>query len=82
MNLNKSIAVVGPLANTASWQSIPQLTNDGDWADNPLPQGVSVEKMAELVAEYSGYLFPEVPLLNGFCLMIRRGALDKVGLVD
>ena len=82
MNLNKSIAVVGPLANTASWQSIPQLTNDGDWADNPLPQGVSVEKMAELVAEYSGYLFPEVPLLNGFCLMIRRGALDKVGLFD
>ncbi len=82
MNLDNSIAVVGPLANTASWQSIPQLTDNGDWANNSLPQGVSVEKMAELVAEYSGYLFPEVPLLNGFCLMIRQDALEKVGLFD
>ena len=38
--------------------------------------------MAELVAKYSGYLFPEVPLLNGFCMMIRREAIDKVGLFD
>lgn len=82
MQLDNSIAVVGPLANTASWQSIPRLSDDGDWADNPLPQGVTVEKMAELVAKYSGYLFPEVPLLNGFCMMIRREAIDKVGLFD
>lgn len=80
--IDSSIAVVGPLANTASWQSIPKLSDNGDWADNPLPPGVSVEEMAELVAEYSGYLFPEVPLLNGFCMMIRRTALDKVGLFD
>lgn len=82
MQLDNSIAVVGPLSNTASWQSIPRLADNGDWADNPLPQGVTVEKMAELVAEYSGYLFPEVPLLNGFCMMIRREAVDKVGLFD
>ena len=82
MQLDNSIAVVGPLANTASWQSIPRLSNNGDWADNPLPEGVTVEKMADLVAEYSGYLFPEVPLLNGFCMMIRRDAIDKVGLFD
>ena len=82
MNLDNSIAVVGPLANTASWQSIPKLTDHGDWANNSLPQGVSIDKMAELVAKYSGYMFPEVPLLNGFCLMIRRDALDKVGLFD
>jgi len=82
MQLDNSIAVVGPLANTASWQSIPRLSDNGDWADNALPQGVTVEKMAELVAKYSGYLFPEVPLLNGFCMMIRREAIDKVGLFD
>ncbi len=82
MQLDDSIAVVGPLSNTASWQSIPRLSNNGDWANNSLPQGVSIEKMAGLVAEYSGYLFPEVPLLNGFCLMIRQDALEKVGLFD
>lgn len=82
MQLDNSIVVVGPLSNTASWQSIPRLADNGDWADNPLPQGLTVEKIADLVAQYSGYLFPEVPLLNGFCMMIRREAIDKVGLFD
>ena len=82
MQIDESIAVVGPLSNTASWQSIPRLSENGDWADNPLPPEISVEKMAELVAEYSGYLFPDVPLLNGFCMMIRRETIEKVGLFD
>lgn len=82
MQLDDLIAVVGPLANTASWQSIPRLSDNGDWANNPLPEGVSVGTMGDLVAKYSGYLFPEVPLLNGFCLMIRQAALEKVGYFD
>ena len=35
------IGVVGPLSNTASWQSIPELSADGDWAENPLEEGIS-----------------------------------------
>ena len=41
------IGIVGPLSNTASWQSIPRIEDKGDWAANPLPPGVSIPKMAE-----------------------------------
>lgn len=82
MDEDAGIGVVGPLSNTASWQSIPELSDNGDWALNPLPAGVSIEKMAGLVAGYSGCVHPEVPLLNGFCMMIRREALDDIGLFD
>jgi len=82
MDKDPQIGVVGPLSNTASWQSIPELSENGDWATNPLPQGLTVEKMAELVAKYSGCIHPEVPLLNGFCLMIRKKALEEIGVFD
>ncbi len=38
--------------------------------------------MARLVARYSGRIYPRLPFLNGFCLMIRRADLDQVGLFD
>src|SRR4029079_17930629 len=61
------VALVGPVSNAASWQSIPDL-NDvaGKWKVNPLPEGMSVTEMAELIASISVRGFPEVPLLNGF----------------
>ncbi len=38
--LDPHIGLVGPLSNTASWQSIPEIYNaEGDWAENPLPEG-------------------------------------------
>lgn len=71
--------IVSPLSNTASWQSIPKLTENGDWAINHLPDGIDVNTMSQLVAKYSGKLPIHVPLLNGFCLMIRREILDQIG---
>lgn len=82
MDRNEKIGVVGPLSNTASWQSIPELSDGSDWAMNPLPKGVTVDKMAELVSKYSACIHPEVPLLNGFCLMIRKKALEQIGFFD
>lgn len=79
---NERYGIVGPLSNTASWQSIPEIEDRGDWAENPLPAGVSVQEMGELVARYSGRLYVPVPLLNGFCLCIKRAVLDDVGLFD
>lgn len=77
------IGLVGPLSNTASWQSIPELVgSEADWAENPLPGGMAPEDMARLVARYSGRIYPRLPFLNGFCLMIRRAVLDQVGLFD
>ncbi|MEO0249484.1 MAG: glycosyltransferase [candidate division WOR-3 bacterium] len=38
------IGLVGPLSNTASWQSIPEIESHGDWAANPLPTGMTIEE--------------------------------------
>jgi GT2 family glycosyltransferase/glycosyltransferase involved in cell wall biosynthesis len=76
------IGVVGPLSNTASWQSIPELFEDGDWASNPLPSGMTTEEMGRLVAQYSGHICPEMKLLNGFCMLIRRQLIEEIGYFD
>ncbi len=76
---DKKNGVVGPLSNTASWQSIPKLTENGDWAENPLPDSMSVDEMSQLIGKYSARLKINVPLLNGFCLMIRRSVIDSIG---
>ncbi len=79
---NPQVGLAGPLSNTASWQSIPELETDGDWAENPLPPGSTPADMARLVARYSARLHPTVPLLNGFCYLIRRRVLAEIGYFD
>jgi glycosyltransferase involved in cell wall biosynthesis len=76
------IGIVGPLSNTASWQSIPEIESVGDWASNPLPAGMTIEGMARLVAKYSSRIYPAMPFLNGFCLLLRRQLMDDIGLFD
>ncbi len=81
-NISDTIGAVGPLSNTASWQSIPELENSGDWADNALPQNLSIEEMGNAVARINPHEYPSLPFLNGFCYMIKRSALKKVGFLD
>jgi GT2 family glycosyltransferase len=77
------IGLAGPLSNTASWQSIPELFDTaGEWAENPLPLGEPAAAMAERVARYAGRVYPRLPFLNGFCLLVRRAVLDELGLFD
>ena len=77
------IGIVGPLSNTASWQSVPLvLAEDGDWAGNPLPIGQTVEGMADLVSQASPGVYPRIPFINGFCFLIRRKVITAIGLLD
>ncbi len=76
------IGLVGPLSNTASWQSIPEVESQGDWAANPLPPGLTIEEMGQLVARYSARAYPVLPFLNGFCLLIRRPVIEQIGYFD
>lgn len=77
------IAGVGPISNAASWQSVPEVKSPrGSWAVNELPAGYSIDEYAELVEQLSEADFPEFPLLNGFCTLFRRSALEAVGLFD
>jgi len=79
------VGIVGPLSNAASWQSIPDLSApEGGWAVNALPEGWSVDDMDAAVERAAKAIpvMPRVPLLNGFCYMIRRSILEGVGLMD
>jgi len=72
------IGIVGPLSNTASWQPIPKIEENGIWATNPLPSDLPIEEMGHLVTKNSDRLYPTMGLLNWFCLMIRRQAIEQV----
>ncbi len=78
-----SIAMVGPLSNAATYQSVPDIYGaGGKWAINRLPPGWSVRDMAAEVARRSERRFPRVPLLNGFCTLIRRSVYLEIGGFD
>lgn len=77
------IGMVGPLSNTASWQSVPAVFDPaGDWAENPLPQGWDLNSYADEVARESAKIYPFVGFLNGFCLLIKRELIQEIGLFD
>jgi GT2 family glycosyltransferase/glycosyltransferase involved in cell wall biosynthesis len=78
------IGIIGPLSNAASWQSIPEVVqaNGKDWSVNPLPSGLTVERMAQIVELQSDRSFPRVPLLNGFCYAIKRATIERIGYLD
>ncbi|MCW5733914.1 MAG: glycosyltransferase family 2 protein [Enhydrobacter sp.] len=83
VNSRPGVALVGPVSNAASWQSVPEIHDvKGGWSTNPLPDGWSIDQMAEAVRELSLRMFPEATLLNGFCTLMRRDVIEEVGFLD
>ena len=77
------IGIAGPLSNAASWQNVPTLlAEDGSFAINALPQGVTPAIMAKLVSLASQRCYPRTPFVNGFCYMIRREVISRIGFMD
>ena len=77
------LGVLGPLSNAASWQTVPTLIgDDGKFAVNKIPNSFSVEDLDRICEDVSagGVLF--VPLVNGFCLGIRRALVERLGGFD
>ncbi|HEX8974737.1 MAG TPA: glycosyltransferase [Patescibacteria group bacterium] len=79
---DQKVGIVGPLSNTASWQSVPKILENGDWAENKFPQGVALEKWGALITQHSGRVYPKIPFLNGFCLMLKRSLIEDLGYFD
>ncbi len=81
--LNPKASIVGPLSNAASWQSIPYLTDEnGGWCTNTLPKDISLETYSENISNNSSRLYPKTTLINGFCYLMTREVLNKIGLLD
>jgi len=76
-------AIIGPLGNAASWQSVPNVhASGGGWDFNLLPEGITPTHIShQLQLNFSGE-YPEAGVLNGFCQLINRKAFYEVGALD
>lgn len=72
-----NVATVTPLSNNATLASIPNFLEE-----NTLPDYISLEEYSKTVEEASFNAYPELTTANGFCMYIRRDAIEKVGLFD
>ena len=78
-----NIGIIGPASNTASWQSTPLLLDkDGDWAANPLPEGLTVQDMQDIASANAPPQGIDLPFINGFTYMVRRELIDDIGVFD
>ena len=71
------VATVTPFSNSAGVFSAPESR-----LSNVLPEGVSGTELGRLVSQTSERLFCQVPAGNGFCMYLRRAALNEVGSFD
>lgn len=74
---NQNIATVTPFSNRATICSlpIPQFDND-------LPDGLTVSDLDQLCAKSNEGIYVDIPTAIGFCMFIKRQALNEVGLFD
>ena len=71
------IASVTPLTNHGTLASVPRW-----FEENALPAGYELASFADLVERISERRYPRAPTGVGFCLYLRRQALDAVGNFD
>ena len=73
----ENVATVTPLSNNATLASIPNFLEE-----NNLPSFISLEEYSKAIEECSFNEYPEISTAHGFCMYIKREAIDKVGLFD
>lgn len=79
---NKQIGIVGPLSNAATWQSIPYLPEGNNYSKNDITNHLTIEKVNVFLEENFSGEIPYVDLVNGFCYMIKRDVIDRIGILD
>ncbi|MFM5247446.1 glycosyltransferase [Aeromonas caviae] len=83
INSSDKIGIAGPLSNAASWQNVPDLYDENrHFAVNDIPNSLKPDEMAAIVAKSSNRIYPKLPFVNGFCFMIKREVIDKIGIMD
>lgn len=71
------IGTVTPLSNSATLASVPIFGQD-----NPIPDGVTIDEMAEIVERCSFRDYPQITVAVGFCMFIKRKVIAEIGLFD
>lgn len=70
-------ATVTPVSDNAGAFSVPVIGRK-----NERPEGLGRDDVGRLVAQNSAFVYPQTPTANGFCMYIKREALDDVGPFD
>lgn len=71
------IASATAVSDNAGAFSVPELEQE-----NPFPQDWTFAQAALALWQQAGTAYPRLPTGNGFCLYLKREALDAVGLFD
>lgn len=74
---SEHIATVTPLSNNATFASVPYC-----FEANDIPNGLTLDEMADKVEKSAMNLNMETPTGHGFCLYIKRSVLNEIGLFD
>lgn len=72
-----SIGTVTPVSNNATLCSVPNFCEE-----NTLPEGMTVERAAEIVEECSMKKYPRITVAHGFCMLVKREVIDCIGKFD
>lgn len=75
------VGMVGPLSNSACYQSLPDVT-PRSWSHNAIPQTISVQDVDNILKNMHPPEYPPVSILNGFTFALRRRVVDTVGYFD
>jgi GT2 family glycosyltransferase len=77
------LAILGPMSNAAGWQSAPTLLDwRGSFRINLVQPELDLVSMNELCAKVADQAIYFTPLVNGFCIAIRRKVLNQIGFFD
>lgn len=74
---NPKAASITPFSNNATICSYPHFCTE-----NPLIEGFDLETLDALVSHSNRGVTVEVPTGVGFCMFMRRAAIDEIGLFD
>lgn len=72
---DETIASITPLTNNGEIASVPEFCRANPWPDDP-------ERWARACRDSGRPRYPEVPTGVGFCMFMRRRAIDQIGLFD
>lgn len=73
----KNIATVTPVSNNSGAFSVPELDED-----NPINPELGLNSTANIIEKIDDTSTIDTPTANGFCMYIKRKAIDEAGLFD
>lgn len=71
------VGTVTAMSNNATLVSVPQ-----GLMRNEIPDDITIDEYNDILSECSYRDYPTLPTAHGFCVYIRREALDVMGLFD